>query len=141
VELLVRIDSARADRGLEAAVTGELKRLGYVPGFGHRLHPVDPRRTPLLRLVEEAVRDGVVPGRHLEAAKEIERRLDPLPMNIDGATAVIYAELGFPAPLARGFFVLSRSVGILAHAWEEAQQGRRIKSPLPPRFIGQLFRP
>jgi citrate synthase len=27
-------------------------------------------------------------------------------MNIDGATAVIYAELGFAAPLARGLFVL-----------------------------------
>ena len=44
-------------------------------------------------------------------------------MNIDGATAVIYAELGFPAPLARGLFVLSRSVGILAHAWEEIDPG------------------
>jgi citrate synthase len=28
--------------------------------------------------------------------------------------------------------VLSRSVGILAHAWEETQQGRRIKGPIPP---------
>ncbi len=51
---------------------------------------------------------------------------------IDGATAVIYAELGFPPPLARGLFVLSRSVGILAHAWEEAQGGRRNKGPIPP---------
>ena len=45
-------------------------------------------------------------------------------MNIDGATAVIYAELGFPPPLARGLFCLSRSVGALAHAWEQTQQGR-----------------
>ena len=52
-------------------------------------------------------------------------------MNIDGATAVIYAELGFAPPLARGLFVLSRSIGILAHAWEESQQGRRNKGPMP----------
>ncbi|WP_225992775.1 citrate/2-methylcitrate synthase [Actinomadura rudentiformis] len=52
-------------------------------------------------------------------------------MNIDGCTAVIYAELGFPAPLARGLFVLSRSIGILAHAWEETTQGRRNKGPIP----------
>ena len=45
-------------------------------------------------------------------------------MNIDGATAVIYAELGFAAPLARGLFCLSRSVGILAHAWEQTRAGR-----------------
>jgi citrate synthase len=55
-------------------------------------------------------------------------------MNIDGATAVIYAELGFAAPLARGLFCLSRSVGILAHAWEQTEQGGRIKGPLPRRY-------
>jgi hypothetical protein len=27
--------------------------------------------------------------------------------------------------------VLSRSVGILAHAWEEPQTGRRDKGPIP----------
>jgi len=53
-------------------------------------------------------------------------------MNIDGATAVIYAELGFAPPLGRGLFILSRSVGILAHAWEQSQQGGRIKGPMPP---------
>jgi citrate synthase len=51
-------------------------------------------------------------------------------MNIDGATTVTYAELGVAAPLARGLFCLSRSVGVLAHAWEQTQQGGRIKGPL-----------
>jgi citrate synthase len=58
-----------------------------------------------------------------------------VPMNIDGATAVIYAELGFPAPLARGLFCLSRAVGILAHAWEQTQQGGRNKGPIPRQLI------
>jgi citrate synthase len=121
------------------------ERSRYLPGFGHRFHPVDPRRDPLLTLVDDAVRDGVVPGEHLRAARAVEAALNhgrtkPIPMNIDGATAVIYAELGFPAPLARGLFVLSRSVGILAHAWEETQQGRRNKGPIPrsilPTYLG-----
>ena len=68
-----------------------------------------------------------------------------IPLNIDGATAVIYAELGFPAPLARGLFCLSRSVGILAHAWEQMQQGGRNKGPIPrqwtPTYDGQPQRP
>ncbi len=110
-------------------------RTRYVPGFGHRFHPVDPRRDPLLSLVDDAVRDGVVAGRYLRAARAVEAALWPVPMNIDGATAVIYAELGFAAPLARGLFVLSRSVGILAHAWEESQQGRRNKGPMPPSIL------
>ena len=55
-------------------------------------------------------------------------------MNIDGATAVIYAELGCPPPLARGLFCLSRSVGILAHTWEQMQKNERIKGPTPPNY-------
>jgi citrate synthase len=121
-------------------------RSPYIPGFGHRFHPVDPRRDPLMALVQKAVDDGAVAGRHLAAALAIERTLRtrdgrPVPMNIDGATAVIYAELGLPPALARGLFVLSRAVGVLAHAWEETQQGRRNKGPMPPsilpRYIGQ----
>ena len=43
----------------------------------------------------------------------------------------IYAELGFAPPLARGLFCLSRSVGILSHAWEQTCQGGRNKGPIP----------
>ena len=115
-------------------------RSPYLPGFGHRFHPVDPRRDPLLALVDQAVADDLIEGRHARAAVAVEEflnrgRTKPIPMNIDGATAVIYAELGFPAPLARGLFVLSRSVGILAHAWEEVGQGRRNKGPMPPSIL------
>jgi citrate synthase len=53
-------------------------------------------------------------------------------MNIDGATAAVYGELGFEPPLARGLFVLSRAVGVLAHAWEQSGEGARIKGPMPP---------
>ncbi|MEV6647524.1 citryl-CoA lyase [Amycolatopsis sp. NPDC051371] len=124
----------------EAVVTDFRKHSRYLPGFGHRFHPRDPRRDPLLGLVDDAVADGVVAGNHLRAARAVEELLNkgrtkPVPMNIDGATAVIYAELGFPAPLARGLFVLSRSVGILAHAWEETTQGRRNKGPMPPSIL------
>ena len=116
-------------------------RTRYVPGFGHRFHPVDPRRDPLLALTGDAVRDGVVAGDYFRAALAVEAALRPVPMNIDGATAVIYAELGFAPPLARGLFVLSRAVGILAHAWEESQQGRRNKGPMPPSILPAYLDP
>jgi citrate synthase len=139
VQLLTDVLDAVPAAGLDAAVARVLTawraRSRYIPGFGHRFHPVDPRRDPLLALVEGAVRDGVVAGNYLGAALAVEAALAPVPMNIDGATAVIYAELGFAPPLARGLFVLSRSVGILAHAWEESQQGRRNKGPMPPSIL------
>jgi citrate synthase len=112
----------------------------FVSGYGHRFHPVDPRAPRLLALVDAAAAAGVVSGRFARIARAIEAELalgrsKPIPMNIDGATAVIHAELGFPAPLARGLFCLSRSVGILAHAWEQTQQGGRNKGPIPRSFI------
>jgi citrate synthase len=64
-----------------------------------------------------------------------KRKGRKIPMNIDGATAVVFAELGFPPPLCRGLFVLSRSVGVLAHAWEESQSGQRNKGPIPRHLL------
>ncbi len=145
VELLNQIAASEAAGGALDAAADEVvqdwrARSPYLPGFGHRFHPVDPRREPLLSLVDDAVREGIVDGHHVRAARAVEAALNravgkPVTMNIDGATAVIYAELGFAPPLARGLFVLSRSIGILAHAWEETRQGRRIKGPMPPSIL------
>ncbi|MCB2102194.1 MAG: citryl-CoA lyase [Rhodobacterales bacterium] len=137
--------AARQDGGadLEAAVAAEIDdfmatRGKFLPGFGHRFHPVDPRAPRLLEMVDEAAAKGAVSGRFAAIRRGVEadlarRKGRVIPMNIDGATAVIYAELGFPAPLARGLFCLSRSVGILAYAWEQSQQGGRNKGPIPRR--------
>lgn len=125
------IDIARS------VVAEHRERKAFVPGFGHRFHTLDPRRDALIGLVEETVEQGEVGADALACGLALEDALaegrqSPVPMNIDGATAIIYASLGCPAELARGLFVLSRSVGILSHAWEERQTGRRIKGPLPP---------
>ena len=122
-----------AERGVDAFTEAHGK---YLPGFGHRFHPVDPRAGRLLAFVDTQVEAGVIGGRYAAIARGIEsllkaRKDKPVPMNIDGVTAVIYAELGFPAELARGVFCLSRAVGILAHAWEQRGRNERNKGPLP----------
>lgn len=124
---------AAVEAGLDAFIAARGK---IVAGFGHRFHPVDPRAPRLLALVDEAQKRGIVNGRFAAIGRGVEaslarRKGRGIPMNIDGATAVIYAELGFAPPLGRGLFILSRSVGILAHAWEQTQQGGRIKGPMP----------
>ncbi len=141
-DIVERMDRGEAPAQSAARVLDAFHAAGgkYVPGFGHRFHPVDPRAPTLKKAVERAVSDGTVPGRHLVAAQALEQRIENtkgrhVPMNIDGATAVIYTELGFPPPLARGLFCLSRSVGILAHAWEQTCQGGRNKGPLPREVI------
>src|SRR5271165_5888717 len=103
MELYANIAS-RMDGGedLEAAVKAGLDefiatRSKIVPGFGHRFHPIDPRSPKLLALVDKAQANGVVSGRHADIGRGIEMLIErrkgrKIPMNIDGATAVIYSE-------------------------------------------------
>lgn len=152
MELLAHLHAmiARGDGSepFELSIASEIRRWQnehgkFLPGYGHRFHPVDPRAVRLTELLEEAKKDGAIGGDFLKLGRAVETHLGlgrraPIPMNIDGITAVVLLELGFPPPLGRGVFILSRAVGICAHAWEEMQEGRRIKGPLPPA-LGFLY--
>jgi len=149
MELYLEIDAERGGTGdLEHAVRAVLERRReagekYVPGFGHRWHPLDPRTPRLLSLVEAATTAGAVGGGFSAIGRAVEDAISEgkpkrIPMNIDGVTAVIYCELGLTPELGRGVFILSRSVGILAHAHEQLQQGGRIKGPMP-KSIGYTY--
>ena len=112
----------------------------YAPGFGHRFHPVDPRSAPLLALLDQAEKDGVVAPGYADTARAVQhviaaRKGKLIPLNIDGATGAIYGALQFEPQLCRGLFVLSRSVGILAHAWEQMQRNERNKGPMPKGWL------
>jgi len=155
MELLQRIATrASYDENLLDIVEDALEEFIFehgkiVAGYGHRFHSNDPRAPRLLALVRDASAAGVCTGIYADAAELVERSLarragKHVPMNIDGATAVVYSELGFAPPLGRGLFILSRSVGILAHAMEQAEQGGRIKGPMPKsipyRYTGPPLR-
>lgn len=138
-----RIDGGAAlEEAVQVALAGWHDAHGkIIPGFGHRFHkPVDPRAPRLMSLVRAAAEAGTVSGRFADIGETVQTAIGaargaPIAMNIDGATAVIFCELGFPPPLARGLFCLSRSVGILAHGWEQMEQGGRNKGPMPPEFL------
>ena len=107
-----------------------------IPGFGHRFHPVDPRCEPLIKLVNAAAEQGVVPGVYARIGREVEAAIlrrsgKPIPMNIDGVFAVVLCELDFEPELGRGLFILARSVGILAHATEQMKSPRKNMGPMP----------
>ena len=101
-----------------------------IPGLGHRLHRAgDPRVEPLLALAEEAH----VAGRHIETlrllAAEVERQSGRhIPINVTGAIAAVLMDIGFEFPILRGFALISRSAGLVAHIDEER------KSPLTPNL-------
>jgi citrate synthase len=150
LQLRAQVEAGESPESAAQALVADYKqRKAFIPGFGHRWHPRDPRRDPLITALQQAVEAGTVSGNYLALVLALEQVLaegtKPVPLNVDGATAAIYAELGFAPELARGLFVLSRSVGLLAHAWEQQQEPTRIKGPLPkgitPTYTGPAPRP
>lgn len=108
---------AQLAEALVADFSAKKKRL---PGFGHRLHNVDPRTVKLF----EIARELDFSGRHVELAKAIEAELEKstghkLPINVDGAIAAVVSDMGFDWRLGKGFFIISRVPGLIAHAFEE----------------------
>ena len=129
---------------------GEYLANGWnIPGFGHRFHTTDPRSVRLNELLGVATAKGAVSGTYRELGFLVEneltaRKQTKMATNIDGATAIAYLELGFATALGRALFVLSRSVGVIANAWDEMQAGSRLKGPMPseilPRYTGPARR-
>lgn len=108
---------AELARQLVADYRASKKRL---PGFGHRLHNVDPRTIKMFEIAAALQ----FSGRHTELAKAIEAELEKtggkkLPINVDGAIAAVMSDMGFDWRLGKGFFIISRVPGLVAHAYEE----------------------
>jgi citryl-CoA lyase len=106
-----------------------------MPGFGHRLHDIDPRT---IKLFEIAERHGYK-GKHIELCKAIEKALAEkqgkrLPINVDGAIAAVISDMGFDWRLGKGFFIISRVPGLLAHAYEELTRERPMRKLGPPDY-------
>jgi citryl-CoA lyase len=106
-----------------------------MPGFGHRLHNVDPRTG---KLFDIARRHGFS-GKHIELCQALEVLLEKklgrkLPINVDGAIAAVISDMGFDWRLGKGFFIISRVPGLLAHAYEEMTRERPMRKLGPPPF-------
>lgn len=94
----------------------------HLPGFGHHLHkPDDPRSQKLIALAQA---EGDLPQDHLNALLTLSRVIDEtygkhITINATGAVAALLGEIGIPVRLMRGFAVISRAAGLVAHIAEE----------------------
>jgi citrate synthase len=123
----------------EAAVRARVDAGGRVPGLGHPIHKVrDPREPRIYEIAEET---GQL-GDHLRLLREVaaaHRELTgkALPINGAGVAGAALADLGFPAPLLRGFALLARTAGLLGHLAEEMRHpiGMRLYNEIDQRAI------
>jgi citrate synthase len=96
----------------------------HVPGFGHPLHkPDDPRPSCLFRVAE---RSGAS-GRHIAALGVLGTAIDEvygkhITINATGAIAAALGDVGVPAEIMRGFAIIARCAGLVAHVHEEQQK-------------------
>ena len=115
-----------------------------VPGFGHHLHkPVDPRA---YKLLEMGRAETELSGDKIRALETLSRAVDTvagraITINATGAVAALLAEIGVLTGVMRGFAVISRAAGLVAHIVEEQQSpsGRfiwdTIEHAIP--FVGE----
>jgi len=95
-----------------------------VPGFGHPLHkPHDPRATALLDLLQE-----LTFSKWATRVSTLSQAVDslagePVPLNVTGACAAVFLELGLATSAMRGIAAVARSGGLLAHILEEHSAG------------------
>jgi citrate synthase len=102
-------------------VAGEARKAGRrLPGFHHAQHIIDPRTARMLALADEYGISGqyVAMARAIEAATEEfwGRRIY---LNGPGAMGAICMDMGFDVELIKGVFLLSRTVSLVAHTYEE----------------------
>lgn len=124
------VDDASLRLIAEAAVEARRRAGGRVPGLGHPLHRTQDPRVP--RLYELAAEEGLL-GPHLrllEIVAEVHERMAgrPLPINGAGAGGAALADIGIPPGSVRGFALIARTAGLVAHLAEEAEHpiGRQL---------------
>jgi ATP-citrate lyase alpha-subunit len=103
--------------------------VGPVPGIGHRVKSL---RNPDKRVKELVgyVKSLSISTPCLDFALEVEKvttvKKDTLILNVDGAMAAILVDLGFPVDSLNGFFILSRTIGMIGHWVDQKRQGSRL---------------
>jgi len=103
----------------------------HMPGFGHHLHRPDDPRSPKLFAIAAAYDD--IDTQPIDTMKTLGNVVDEiygkhLTINATGATAAVLMGAGIPARIMRGFAVISRAAGLVAHVMEEQETptGRAI---------------
>lgn len=145
IEQCARILQEGVIAGLDAAgvVSREKAAGNRIPGYGHRIHDRDPRTSELLALADSC---GFT-GPHIKLATGIMEELErgstkKLPLNVDGAIAAIISEMGFDWRMGKGFFIIARTPGLVAHVFEEwsTQKPMRKLGPLGGEYDGPADR-
>jgi citrate synthase len=120
-------ESAANAEPVEAArkiVEGFRATKTIVPGIGHPIHKeTDPRSERIFAIANE---EGFS-GAHVRLMRQVAVQASQvfgrhLPVNVSGAIGAVASELGLDWRICRGIGVIARSIGLVAHLFEEIRQ-------------------
>jgi citrate synthase len=127
------VQASRADGKTLGTIADEIldeygRTAQRLPGYGHPTHTADPRTKKLL----EIARETRIRGIHVELAETIESLTSKhfrkhLILNVDGCIAAIISDMGFDWRIGKGFFIVSRTPGLVAHAYEQLYYDKPYK--------------
>jgi len=125
---------ASAPRAARAVLEGRLRRGEALPGFGHPLYAgPDPRAALILERVATArstAPDAALARALVAAARDLTGEAPNLDFALVAATRIA----GLPAGSALELLALGRTVGWIAHAIEQVEDGRLIRPRA--RYVG-----
>jgi ATP-citrate lyase alpha-subunit len=105
------------------------KNVGPVPGIGHRVKSLRNPDTRVRELVSYVKGLGI-PSPHLDFALAVEKvtsaKKENLILNVDGTMAAVLVDIGFPVDSLNGFFILSRTIGLIGHWVDQKRQESRL---------------
>ncbi|RUM59608.1 MAG: citryl-CoA lyase [Persephonella sp.] len=132
------------EKDAEEVVNEYLSQKRRIAGFGHRYYKdFDPRSKKLLEIAKKLGFFGKYTKFALEVEKAIEKiKGKKLILNVDGAIASIVSEMGFDYRMGKGFFIIGRSAGLVAHAYEELVMekpfSKRLDEEKDVEYLGNL---
>lgn len=135
------LDRARAESLTTEAVAEltvkEARAAGKrLPGLGHRVHSTDPRTGILFDMAREqgVAGDGVSFIEALQAAVSVA--VKPMPINVDGALAAVFHDLGFQPRAGKLLFLVGRVAGLTAEVDEEYAREKPMRIRIPVEYDG-----
>lgn len=113
----------QSEKTAEEIVEERLENDEKIAGIGHKVYDEeDPRATKIFGKVEELGLAGEAVKKMMKIQEKFAEEKASLVINVDGAIAAVMSDLDWEPELGKGFFIIARTPGLVAHVREEMDE-------------------
>jgi citrate synthase len=98
-------------------------------GFGHKIYKEgDPRVEVMIEEIKRiAFESNFLQFKEIVEGAFVKIKNKKIPINIDGFIALLLCDFGFDALLGKGIFIVGRTSGLVAQAYEELKEEKPVR--------------